>query len=232
MAALPMHFPTDTLLQIPIDTNNLNVRTENKEGGVTLEGEVNLEGGVNWEEEVNIEEIEVHDKSTSGTKQRTEPLWAISCFVHEEKQKIGPKCKLNMSVVDKKWKMLTPDQREPYEELSKQDRQSLGANYRMNRKRKKTSPMQKNKENAVVVINDEQDDEPPDAVSEDKQEDDEPSSMTNMLEEFKVLEEDVRKKTLLKHEQDKDLLKLKVDTERKVKEISELDNLVASFQLK
>ena len=83
-------------------------------------------------------------KSSKPLKERTEPLWGYHFFIQEEKQKAG-KCKLDMRLVNAKWASMDGSLKEPYFELSRKDKLSLGPNYRKREKRdlKKTKKEKK-----------------------------------------------------------------------------------------
>jgi hypothetical protein len=74
-------------------------------------------------------------------KQRTEHLCAYSMFLKEKKQAAGSKS-LDMILVNQSWRSMTQIEKEPYIKLSKADKESLGPNYRLGR-RKSTPKLKK-----------------------------------------------------------------------------------------
>ena len=76
------------------------------------------------------------NKKKRGVKlQRTEPMNAYACYVQAMKLEIGTKNKLDMKLVNSKWRNMTPSEKVPFVEKSLQDKLSLGMHYRENRKR-------------------------------------------------------------------------------------------------
>ena len=187
-------------------------------------------------ENMNGEKLKRIGKKKVNVKQRTEPLSAYSFYVKNEKQKLDSKCNLNMPAVNMKWKSMTLEQMKPFIELSKDDKQSLGSNYRKNRKRtklvKKTKSLVEDRNKLDSVMDGSQQDYGPPSGGYKLDSVAEPPSLSNMLEELKFLDEEINKKVLIKHEQSQKLLKLQIETEMKVEELSELDSSIKYYEIK
>eukprot|EP00092_Neocalanus_flemingeri_P093199 GFUD01118433.1.p1 GENE.GFUD01118433.1~~GFUD01118433.1.p1 ORF type:complete len:214 (+),score=65.10 GFUD01118433.1:50-691(+) len=179
-------------------------------------------------EEVSTVEVE---KSNAGkengekvAKVRTEPLSGHAFFLKLEKQKIHPSKSLDMEQIELRWKMMTSCEKEPYEKLSREDKISLGPNYRRREtgtenclkkeKGKLTKPVvEKTKTLNIISLKPE-------------------PTLCCLLEEVQDLDTEISSKLLIKQKQCQDLMKLKFDSEVKVTELAELDNNILSLRNK
>ena len=88
-------------------------------------------------------------------RERTKALSSYAFFVKEEKQKVGPSTSLNMKLLNLTWSNMSVCQKEVYFQMSREDKLSLGQNYRKNRKRVKSSEKIE-VENEIVTPDNEQ----------------------------------------------------------------------------
>ena len=166
-------------------------------------------------------------RSSKKVKQRTEPLWAYNCFVQEEKEAIAPRVKLNMKVVNKKWRSLTPAEKVPYVERSGEDKASLGPHYREGRKWKnKKIKIAKKSVAKRKIVNRKVTEtvESPGTSNE--------ASLCSLIEELKSLDAELNNKSVLKLDKSCKLERIKVEAEFKMKEINDIDKDISKFQTK
>ena len=151
---------------------------------------------------------------------------AYSIFLKLEKQKVGS-TPLDMTVMKSSWKSMTPAQREPYMTLSREDKESLGLNYRKNRKRKmidsdkrkssqSTTPKKIKKKQSCLIQ---------DSSASDP-------SLVEMLSKLKALDGELASKNEHKYSQRRDLQQLTLKMKSKVVELDELDSSIANYTMK
>eukprot|EP00092_Neocalanus_flemingeri_P093198 GFUD01118432.1.p1 GENE.GFUD01118432.1~~GFUD01118432.1.p1 ORF type:complete len:235 (+),score=67.21 GFUD01118432.1:50-754(+) len=200
-------------------------------------------------EEVSTVEVE---KSNAGkengekvAKVRTEPLSGHAFFLKLEKQKIHPSKSLDMEQIELRWKMMTSCEKEPYEKLSREDKISLGPNYRRREtgtenclkkeKGKLTKPVVEKTQTENCLTTGKGKLTKP-VVEKTKTLNiislkPEPT-LCCLLEEVQDLDTEISSKLLIKQKQCQDLMKLKFDSEVKVTELAELDGNILSFRNK
>ena len=162
-------------------------------------------------------------KSVKAVRERTEPLSGYAFFVKEEKQKIG-KSKLNMKQVNHSWGLLTSEQTEHYSKLSRLDKLSLGGNYRKREREKKEKVKTdiKKVQKTVFVKS---------AQTVDVSSNSKPT-LCSLLKEVQDLDQEISTKLSMKQKQCQELLKLRVEAERNIKELGELDISISHFRSK
>ena len=150
-------------------------------------------------------------------------MWGYNIFIQEEKQKAG-KFKLDMKVVNAKWASMDENFKEPYHELSRKDKLSLGPNYRKREKKdlKKTKKeKKKTKKEALVVTEDGE------KVPNEKE-----PTIASLLQEVRDLDKEIGSKLSERQKQNQAFLKLKIDAELKVKEIADTDSSILFYSNK
>jgi hypothetical protein len=155
-------------------------------------------------------------------KERTEPLWGYSFFIQEEKQKAG-KSKLEMKSVNAKWASMDESLKEPYNELSRKDKLSLGPNYR---KREKKDLMKTKKEKKKIkkkVVESESRVKVPKKLE---------PTICSLLQVVRDLDMEIGSKLSERLRQDQTFLKLKIEAEIKVKEIADTDSSIHYYSNK
>ena len=153
-------------------------------------------------------------------------------FLREEKQKLGKKIKLDMSVMNMKWKNMTDIQREPYKELYREDKLKLGDNYRRDRKKKKVvvvSEVKKVKNCKESMMKKGQ---PMDKAVSGAEQHHELPSIFSLLEELKEVDDQLVQKMARKCEKIKTIVQSQTKFECELKEIADLDTSLTSFQNK
>ena len=155
-------------------------------------------------------------------KQRTEHLSAYSMFLKEEKQAAGSK-PLNMILVNQSWRRMTQIEKEPYIKLSNADKESLGPNYRLGRR--KSTPKLKSEKKLKIKAK-------PKTLKKVKLNVNPGPSLSQMLNELKSIDDDITEKTAMKAKLLKEIADLEFRTESKVKEMDDLDSLVNNFNMK
>ena len=172
-----------------------------------------------------VEEIESRRKD----KQRTEAMSAYDCFVQDEKRLIDSKKRLDMKSVNIKWWGMSDEDKKPYLEESLKDKLSLGEHYREGRKWKNKKAIKtvlksskQNKEANLKLS-------PETAVS---QETAKSTSLCSLIDELKTLDKELGQKTMMKLSKSCEIQKLKVESEFKLKQISEIDALLSYFKTK
>ena len=177
------------------------------------------------------------DNATSGVRKkvvsRTEALSGYAFFVKGEKHKVGPSNRLDMKVMNQTWANMPVCQKEQYFQMSREDKLSLGLNYRKNRKRKKSSEENKKVEKERVT---------PDNEEEKEGESDMPShteinvnvqpSLCSLLELVNNLDLQICEQFKVKEQRSVELCKLKLEAEFKVKDISDLDTSITYYSNK
>ena len=180
------------------------------------------------------------DNSTPGVKkkvvrivrERTEALSGYAFFVKEEKQKVGPSTSLNMKLLNLTWSNMSVCQKEVYFQMSREDKLSLGQNYRKNRKRVKSSEKIE-VENEIVTPDNEQ-------VKEDMRDmghteiniENVQPSLCSLLELVNNLDSQISERFTVKAHRSVDLCKLKVEADFKAKELSDLDTSIVYYSNK
>ena len=158
---------------------------------------------------------------------RTEPICAYSMFLKLEKQKVGS-TPLNVTEIKLRWSSMTLDQKDPYIKLSKEDKESLGPNYRKNRRKGKSKPVQKDESSIKKRKNKKKEER--EVVKDDSAIPD--PSLTSMLGDIQSVDEEITRKNVIKLSLNKDLMQLKLNIEVKVRELDVLDTTIANFTKK
>ena len=187
-----------------------------------------------------VAERERGSKASSSTKQkgkiRTEPMSSYAVFLREEKKKSGSK-PLNMVVVNQIWRNMSSFEKEPFENLSKADKESLGSFYRQGRScnkskhksvveggrkpmKKKNQQMRKEPKKSRAFKN------------RDVAKVQEETNLSNLLEELQALDAKINEKAMMKAEQLKEIIELECKTEAGIKETDELDSSVNYYKMK
>ena len=169
-------------------------------------------------------------------KIRTEPLSPYAVFLKEEKKKSGSK-PLNMIVVNQIWRNMSPFEREPFVNLSKADKESLGSFYRQGRSwnKSKIKPVIEGGRKQMKKKNQQMRKEPKKSRAfkiRDFAKVQEETNLSNLLEELQALDAKINEKAMMKAEQLKEIIELECKTEAGIKETDELDSSVNYYKMK